>query len=191
MLDIIYTNQTTTYFSKSDFEYLNKLRESFETGDKTKVKALLAEFEKIGKNGIVLDLEYDVLNFFELKNDERYYYRIKEKFRSLNTNEIKELILKRFDSIKGEKFDLPETVYTMEIVSINYEGNLIPVKTLLIKNWDFILYETTRTPKRHYVEIEYGSHALYTLTKLISEQDSELISTEGFEIINQLIDKYR
>jgi hypothetical protein len=188
-----YSKVNTEHFSQLDFEYFKNIKDLFLNKiDIETIKVLIAKYENVSKNGITGSIEFDILGFFELNNNEKMIQVVKPKYTDKNRTQICDLIKERINAVVKGEFNLPETVYENKIIGINYNDKIIRVNEVQRKDWYYILYETTHEKvNRHYVEFVYGTIAIYSQIKEISYEDSLLIANMNIDEIENVILKYR
>lgn len=182
----------TQYFEDSDWRHLRRMRALVAAGaDRDHAAAVLTEISSGARNGMVVAIETDVRGLYGLDASSHYRYAPKDKFVQLDEAGLRELVLARIDALRPGPCDVPEAVYRVDIHTIDFEGELVAVREIARKDWDYLLFVTTEGPPAHFVEIDYGSQAIYSVIKQLSEEDSQLLSKGAITDLDRLIDRYR
>lgn len=184
----------TQLFQDSDWQHLRRMRDLVSTGaDAALVAEALADIGRGGRNGLVVAIESDVSGVFGLEPSSRCRYVPKDRFARLDQARLRELVIARIDALRPGVCDVPESVYRADVHTIELDGERFPVREIAKKDWDYSLYVTTSGPQTHFAEIDHGSHAIYSVVKRITAEDSRLLS--GGELtsagIDRLVDRYR
>lgn len=184
----------TRYFEESDWDHVRRLRDVVAgDADRATAAALLEEIGRGGRNGIVVAIEMDVRGLYGLDTSTRHRYVPKDEFAELGPDALRALVLARIDAIRRGTADVPESVYRVDIDTIELDGEPIAVREIARKDWDYVVYVGATGPLAHYVEIDHGSHAVYSVVKRLSPEDSHLLSTgtvAGADL-DRLVDGYR
>ena len=184
----------TRYFEESDWQHLRRLRDLLTDGGDTAAAAdLLDEIGRGGRNGMVAAIESDVRGLYGLDPSTSYRYVPKDGFAELGPDGLRASVLARIDALRPGVCQVPESVYRVDIHTIECDGERIAVREIGRKDWDYFLYVTTSGPIAHYVEIDYGSHAIYSVVKRLTPDDSALLSVGALAPadIDRLVDRYR
>lgn len=184
----------TQYLTTADWEHLRRLRELVATqADHGRVIATLDEIGRGRRNGMVVAIETDVRGLHGLPPSSQYRYVPKAAFAGLDADHLRALVLARIDALRPGRCDVPESVFRVDIHTIEFEGEPIRVREVARGDWDYILYVAADDPSTHFVEIVHGSHAMYTVVKRLDPDDSHRLTTEVLAApeLGRLVDRYR
>lgn len=152
------------------------------------LKKLLKNHEKDKKSGIYSDIESNVSSFYELNQTLTSSWVLRPKFRNLERSQIKDLLIQRIQSLKEGVIELPEGLYQLETIRINYEGRLVDVEEVMRETWDFILFTSKFYKNEYYVNMVFEkSFASWNKDLKLTEGESKIVETGNREDIIRMI----
>jgi hypothetical protein len=184
----------TRYLAESDWGHLRRLRNVVAGGaDAAHASEVLEEIGRSGRNGMVVAIEVDVRGLYALETSNLCRSVPKEQFAGLDTAGLRALVLARIDALRPGVCDVPEAVYRVETHTIEFDGEPIAVREIARRDWDYLLYVAASDPSSHFVDICYGSHAVYSVVKRLSTEDSALLAGGALADgdLDRLVDRYR
>lgn len=184
----------TRHLQESDWQHLGRLRALVAAdADVAQVIVMLDDIGRGARNGVVVAIEAEVRGLYGIEPSTRHRYVPKERFAGLDAPQLRHLVLARVDALRPGTCHVPEAVYCVHVHAVEFEGEVVAVREIAGKDWDYSLFETTADPLGHFVEIEYGSHATYSVVKRIASEDSELLAGGALDVdeIDRLVDRYR
>jgi hypothetical protein len=157
----------------------------------TEIEKLIDKNKSERKSGIYADLEFDVKGFYELDQTKTQSIVLKQKFRKLSRETIRELLINRLDSVIPGSIELPEAIFETKTLRIEFEGRLIDVNKIRSKKWEYTIYQSVNNEEDYYVEILFGGVGVYTRLFKLSQMESTIIKDNISEKIDNLINLIR
>lgn len=184
----------TRHLQDADWLHLRRLRALVaDDTDAAQVAAVLDDIGRGPRNGLVVAIEAEVRGLYGIEPSNRHRYVPKDRFVGLDVSQLRQLVLARVDALRPGPCVVPEAVFRVQVHAVEFEGELVAVREITGKDWDYSLFETTSGPPGHVVEIEYGSHATYSVVKRLAPEDSALLADGTLDAadIDRLVDRYR
>ena len=177
---------------EGETERLQQLASLVENDSVSAIKENLAGHKKKRKSGIYAGIESDISGFFELEQTVTKSWVLCPKFKGLRRNQIKELLLKRINSVNEGTIELPERLFEVKTYRVAFEERLIDVEEVAKRTWDYILYKSTYYEGEYYVHIVFEqSAASWSKDFKLTENEAKIAKGSNDEEIAAMVEKKR
>ncbi len=184
--------QSGQYLSERDWEYLRTLRALLLSAPTAaQVASFVEAFAAGPRNGLIVDVASDVAGLFDLDRSAETRLVLDPGLDGHEPSELVRLLVGRIDAIVPGRFVLPKQLFRREVTAIEVDGALVAVRSVADRPWDYVIFATVAEPVQHYVEILYGSTALFTKVSRLDPADGGALGSLDAEGRDRLVDRYR
>ncbi len=183
-MNIKLTTYKNPVIVEGEIEKLQLLKQLIVNDDLPKIQDLTVPQKVKSKSGIYISIESDIRAFFDLSQTLTTSWVIKDKFLNLSKLDIQELLINRIESVKPGIIHLPENIFIIKTIRIEYEQRLIDVVEIKRKHWEYILYKASNYSNEYFASIVFTqtSAEWSKILKLTEDEIRMALSNKNEEV---------